>query len=92
MKKYKINIDLVWEEDGEDLVILDGKLGQVHRLNRTAKDIFLGFSKPVTIKELIRRMGSTYVDIDNKEVVLTVHSMIRKKLLLVDCSGQDRFR
>ncbi|MBU4210717.1 PqqD family protein [Patescibacteria group bacterium] len=52
MKKYIRNEDLVWEEVGGELVVLDYNKGKVYTLNDTAFEIWRILEKKASFKEI----------------------------------------
>ena len=74
MKKYKRKENLVWEEIGEELIILDHEKGKVYTLNKTAKEIWKCIATNKTLDEVYTCMRDKYkndviVEKDIKEIV-----------------------
>lgn len=75
MKKYKRKENLVWEEVGDELIILDHEKGKVYTLNKTAKEIWECLVTNKTLDEVFDYMKNKYknddiIKEDIKEIIV----------------------
>jgi len=76
--KYKIKDDIVWEEIGGKITVLDPEQGKYFVLNKSAGEIWKSIRKPITESKLIEMLCHKYVEEDKIKIILQVKNCLEE--------------
>jgi len=60
MKKYKLKESIIYQEVGEEALLLDGKTEEVFSLNAVARDIWLAVQRTNSLDAAVAEMTLLY--------------------------------